>query len=107
MDVMKRQEQLDLKEKELNAREQELKRQQEQMIADGTLKPIKNWPKCYPVTKHDIDGEVKTQPTYSSLDLRTADTLVANPLSLRKWISPSLFSLWISSRVLQSEWKIA
>ena len=58
MDVLKRQEQLDLKEKELNAKEAELKRQQEQMIADGTLKPKKNWPKCYPVTKHDIAGEV-------------------------------------------------
>lgn len=58
MDVLKRQEQLDLKEKELNAKEAELKRQQEQMIADGTLKPKKNWPKCYPVTRHDIAGEV-------------------------------------------------
>lgn len=58
MDVMKRQEQLDLKEKELNAREQELKQKQEQMIKDGILKPTKNWPKCFPITKHDIDGEV-------------------------------------------------
>ena len=58
MDVMRRQEQLDLKEKELNAREAELKKQQEQMIKDGTLKPTKNWPRCYPITHHDIPGDV-------------------------------------------------
>ncbi len=67
MDVLKRQEQLDLKEKELNAKEAELKRQQEQMIADGTLKPKKNWPKCYPVTRHDIDGEVGLLWSFSPL----------------------------------------
>lgn len=49
---------MDLKEKELNAREAELKEQQRKMIADGTLKPKKNWPKFYPITRHDIAGEV-------------------------------------------------
>ena len=60
MDVMRRQEQLDLKEKELIAREAELKKQQEQMIRDGTLKPKKNWPRCYPITHHDIAGDVSS-----------------------------------------------
>jgi len=62
MDVVRRQEQLDLKEKELNAREAELKRQQEQMIKDGTLKPKKNWPRFYPITNHDIAADVSTPP---------------------------------------------
>jgi len=59
MDVLKRQEQLDLKEKELNAREAELK---EQMVRDGTLKPKKNWPKFYPITNHDIAADVSNVP---------------------------------------------
>lgn len=57
MDVLKRQEQLNLKEKELNAREKELKEQERRLLADGSLKPKKNWPRFYPITNHDIAGE--------------------------------------------------
>ena len=59
MDYLKRKEQLDLKEKELAAREEELKKQQEELVKAGALKPKKNWPKCFPITHHDIDGEVR------------------------------------------------
>ena len=59
-DYAKRKEQLDLKEKELNAREAELKRQQDELIASGAIKPKKNWPICYPIVHHDIKGEVTT-----------------------------------------------
>ena len=57
-DYARRKEQLDLREKELAAREAELKRQQDALIASGAIKPKKNWPICYPVTHHDIKGDV-------------------------------------------------
>ena len=59
MDYLKRKEQLDLKEKDLAAREEELKKQHEELVKSGALKPKKNWPKCFPITHHDIDGEVR------------------------------------------------
>ena len=56
--VKGRAEQLDLKEKELLAREAEIKRKEEELRKAGALVPAKNWPWCYPITHHDIAGDV-------------------------------------------------
>ena len=58
MDYSKRKDQLDLREKELAAREAELAKTQEELRLSGAIKPKKNWPRCYPITHHDIKGEV-------------------------------------------------
>ena len=60
MDYVKRKDQLDLKEKELAAREADIKKAEEDLRKAGVLKPKKNWPRCYPITHHDIAGEVQT-----------------------------------------------
>ncbi|KAK9819936.1 hypothetical protein WJX72_004131 [[Myrmecia] bisecta] len=46
------------KEAELNAREKELKRREDELRRAGGGRPEKNWPICYPITHHDIAGEV-------------------------------------------------
>ena len=56
---------LDLKEKELRAKEAELKKVQEDLRRTGALRPEKNWPMCYPITHHDIAGEVPHRPALS------------------------------------------
>ena len=67
MDYMKRKDQLDQKEKELNAREALLSKQEKDLLASGALKPKKNWPRCYPITYHDIAGDVSTAFSTSRL----------------------------------------
>ena len=49
---------LNLKEKELAAKEVELKKWEEKLKAAGQLKPTKNWPRCFPLVHHDIPGDV-------------------------------------------------
>ena len=105
MDVLKRQEQLDLKEKELNAKEAELKRQQDQMIADGTLKPKKNWPKCYPVTRHDIAGEVCICESHNLDSILTISkpaqtSIFGIPIGSRKRAKPLKFTLLVKQIIV-------
>ena len=52
-------ERLDLKEKELAAKEVELKKWEENLRSSGQLKPKKNWPRCFPLVHHDIPGDVR------------------------------------------------
>ena len=54
-----RSDRLDLKEKELAAKEAELKKWEENLRASGQLKPTKNWPRCFPLVHHDIPGDVR------------------------------------------------
>lgn len=51
---------LDIKEKELAAREAELNRREEELRKAGALVPKKNWPICYPILHHDIAGDVSS-----------------------------------------------
>jgi hypothetical protein len=51
---------MELKEKELKAKEAELRKLEADLRSTGALKPTKNWPKCYPITHHDIAGEVRS-----------------------------------------------
>lgn len=52
---------LDIKEKELAAREAELNRREEELRKAGALVPKKNWPICYPILHHDIAGDVPAE----------------------------------------------
>ena len=45
------------REQALERREAELKRREEELRRNGGGK-VKNWPRCYPLIYHDIEGEI-------------------------------------------------
>ena len=62
IEVLKRTETLDAKEKALQAKEAELRRWEADLRATGSLKPKKNWPNRFcPIVHHDIAAEVRSR----------------------------------------------
>ena len=55
----KREKELNKREKELAKKEEDLRRREEAVAAaGGVVKEVKNWPRCFPIIHHDIDGDI-------------------------------------------------
>mmetsp|Transcript_20106 Transcript_20106/g.59704 ORF Transcript_20106/g.59704 Transcript_20106/m.59704 type:complete len:332 (-) Transcript_20106:99-1094(-) len=57
-DLNAREAQLAAREAEFAAREKELKALESQLVTEGRL-TRKNWPRCWPIIYHDIEGEIQ------------------------------------------------